>query len=148
MNTRPKSQGGEAGNFKQQPKRTIAAATGAPRREDAMLAATEPVQKQARHVLERAFESIELSFRAAKLGTVAVNRKLIDIARTNVSRRASIWRLGLPPPRHRWRRHSCKWRFSTSTLRRSPPKAQEHRALHAEIVAITSEPLREHVRRS
>ena len=50
-----------------------------------MLAATEPVQKQARHVLERAFESIELSFRAAKLGTVAVNRKLIDIARTNVS---------------------------------------------------------------
>ena len=82
MNTRPKSQGdkspsdksqgGKAGYFKQQPKRTIAAATGAPRREDAMLAATEPVQKQARHVLERAFESIELSFRAAKLGTVAV----------------------------------------------------------------------------
>ena len=50
-----------------------------------MLAATDTVQKQARHVLERAFESIELSFRAAKLGTVAVNRKLIDIARTNVS---------------------------------------------------------------
>ncbi|MGC1711679.1 MAG: hypothetical protein WA717_08805, partial [Methyloceanibacter sp.] len=100
MNTRPKSQGdkspsdksqgGKAGNFKQQPKRTIAAATGAPRREDAMLAATEPVQKQARHVLERAFESIELSFRAAKLGTVAVNRKLLDIARTNVSSRLDL----------------------------------------------------------
>ncbi len=95
MNTRPKSQGdkspsdksqgGKAGYFKQQPKRTIAEATGAPRREDAMLAATEPVQKQARHVLESAFESIELSFRAAGLGTVAVNRKIIDIARTNIS---------------------------------------------------------------
>jgi len=56
MNTRPKSQGdkspsdksqgGKAGNFKQQPKRTIAAASGAPRRKDAILAATEPVQKQ------------------------------------------------------------------------------------------------------
>jgi hypothetical protein len=56
MNTRPKSQGdkspsdksqgGKAGNFKQQPKRTIAAATGAPRREDAMLAATEPCKSR------------------------------------------------------------------------------------------------------
>ena len=51
-----------------------------------MLAATElPVPKPVQHLLESAFESIERSFRAVKLGTVAVNPKLIDIARTNVS---------------------------------------------------------------
>ena len=65
-------------------------------------------------MLSAAFESIELSFRAARLGTVAVNRKLIDIARTNVSSSLDL-AMGLPPPRHRSRRHGCKWRFSTST---------------------------------
>ena len=157
MNTRPKSQGdkspsdksqgGMAGYFKQQPKRTIAAATGAPRREDAMLAATEPVQKQARHVLERAFESIELSFRAAKLGTVAVNRKLIDIARTNVSSSLDL-AIGLATAKTPMETAQLQMAFFDQHMKTLAAQSAGAQGLHAEIVAITSEPLREHVRRS
>ena len=73
------------------PRKTVAEATGAPKREEAMLAAASYVHAiasdsaPARHMLSAAFESIERSFRAAGFGTLAVNRKLIDIARANLS---------------------------------------------------------------
>jgi hypothetical protein len=142
MNTRHRSQG------RQQPKRTIAEATGAPRREEAMLAATElPPPKSAQHMLESAFESIERSFTAAKLGTVAVNRKLIDIARTNVSSGLDL-AMGLATAKTPMEAARLQMAFFDRHLKTFAAQAEELRALQAELMATANEPLREHLRRS
>jgi hypothetical protein len=142
MNSRHRSQG------RQQPKRIIAEATGAPRREDAMLAATElPVPKPAQHMLESAFESIERSFKAAKLGTVAVNRKLIDIARSNVASSLDL-AMGLAAAKTPMEAARLQMAFFDQHMKTLAAQAQELRALQAELMATANEPLREHVRRS
>ncbi len=158
MNARPKSQGDKSlsdkPNAKQQDtrqaKRTVAEATGAPKREDAMLAAAQDQvrsPKPSPHMLDSAFDSIERSFRAAKLGTVAVNRKLIDIARANV---ASSFDLALAVAAARTPMEAARLQiaFFDQRMKALAAQAQELRMLQAELMASTNEPLREHVRRS
>ena len=130
--------------------KTVAEATGAPKREDAILAAArEPggVSKPTRHLLDSAFESIERSFRAAKLGTVAVNRKLIDIARANVSSSFDL-AMGLAAAKNPLEAARLQMAFFDQHMKALAAQAQELRMLQAELVATASEPIREHVKRS
>ena len=135
---------------KVRPGKTVAEATGAPKREEAMLAAASRAigseQAYARNVLSAAFESIERSFRVAGLGTVAVNRKLIDIARANVVSGFDLARdlVGASTPLEAARLHMA---YVDERMKVLMAQAAELRALQAEIVSKANEPLREHMLR-
>ena len=133
-------------------RKAIAEATGAPKREEAMLAAASHARligsdaEPARHMLSAAFESIERSFKAAGLGTVAVNRKIIDIARTNIASSFDLARelAGARTPLEAARLNMA---FFDERMRALAAQAQELRALQAELVTTASAPLREHMLR-
>lgn len=133
-------------------RKAIAEATGAPKREEAMLAAASHARsigsdaEPARHMLSAAFESIERSFKAAGLGTVAVNRKIIDIARTNIASSFDLARelAGARTPLEAARLNMA---FFDERMRALAAQAQELRALQAELVTKASAPLREHMLR-
>jgi hypothetical protein len=133
-------------------RKAIAEATGAPKREEAMLAAASHARsigsdaEPARHILSAAFESIERSFKAAGLGTVAVNRKIIDIARTNIASSFDLARelAGARTPLEAARLNMA---FFDERMRALAAQAQELRALQAELVTTASAPLREHMLR-
>jgi hypothetical protein len=137
---------------KSKPNKTIAEATGAPKREDAMPAAATharaigSAEAQHRHMVSAAFESIERSFKAAGLGTVAVNRKLLDMARANVASGFDLARdlAGAKSPLEAAR---VQMAFFDERMKALAAQAQELRALHAELVTTASAPLREHVKR-
>jgi len=133
-------------------RKAIAEATGAPKREEAMLAAASHARligsdaEPARHMLSAAFESIERSFKAAGLGTVAVNRKIIDIARTNIASSFDLARelAGARTPLEAARLNMA---FFDERMRALATQAQELRALQAGLVTTASAPLREHIKR-
>jgi hypothetical protein len=136
---------------KSRPSKTVAEATGAPKREEAMLA----VATQARaigfetptiDILSAAFESIERSFRAAGLGTVAVNRKLIDMARANVVSGLDLAKnlAGARSPLEAVRLNMAYFDERMKTL---ATQATELRALQAELMSKANEPLRERMRK-
>jgi hypothetical protein len=137
---------------KSKQRKAIAEATGAPKREEAMLAAASHARvigsdaEPARHMLSAAFESIERSFKAAGLGTVAVNRKIIDIARTNIASSFDLARelAGAKTPLEAARLNMV---FFDERMRALATQAQELRALQAELVTTASAPLREHIKR-
>ncbi len=124
---------------KSKQRKAIAEATGAPKREEAMLAAASHARvigsdaEPARHMLSAAFESIERSFKAAGLGTVAVNRKIIDIARTNIVSSFDLARdlAGARTPLEAARLNMA---FFDERMRALATQAQELRALQAELV--------------
>ncbi len=124
---------------KNKPSKTIAEATGAPKREEAMLAAASYAHAiasdsaPARHMLTAAFESIERSFRAAGLGTVAVNRKLIDIARGHVASSFDLAKelAGAKTPLEAAR---LQMAFFDQRMKALASQAQELRALQAELL--------------
>jgi hypothetical protein len=129
---------------KAKPSKTIAEATGAPKREDAHDSGLVPAE--ARYVLSAAFDSIERSFKAAGLGTVAVNRKLIDIARWHVASSFDLAKdlAGAKNPLEAARMQMAHFDERMKTL---AAHAQELRELQAELVATASAPLREDVTR-
>jgi hypothetical protein len=134
---------------KSKPSKTVAEATGAPKREEAMLAAASQAraigsEAYPRNVLSAAFESIERSFRAAGLGTVAVNRKLIDMARANVVSGFDLARdlAGARSPLEAARLHMA---YFDERMKALAAQAGELRALQAELVSKANEPLREHM---
>jgi Phasin protein len=134
---------------KSRPNKTVAEATGAPKREEAMLAAatharTVGLEAYPRNMLSAALESIERSFRAAGLGTVAVNRKLIDMARANVVSGFDLARdlAAASTPIEAARLHMAYFDERMKTL---AAQAAELRALQAECVSRANEPLREHM---
>ena len=137
---------------KSKQRKAIAEATGAPKREEAMLAAASHARlvgsdaEPARHMLSAAFESIERSVKAAGLGTVAVNRKIIDIARTNIVSSFDLARdlAGARTPLEAARLNMA---FFDERMRALATQAQELRALQAELVTEASAPLREHMLR-
>jgi hypothetical protein len=136
---------------KSKPNKTVAEATGAPKREEAMLAAatharTIGLEAYPRTMLSVAFESIERSFRAAGLGTVAVNRKLIDMARANVVSSFDLARdlAAASTPLEAARLHIAYFDECMKTL---TAQAAELRALQAELFTKANEPLREHMMR-
>lgn len=135
---------------KAKPGRILAEATGAPKREEAMLAAARHARvvgddkEQPRHMLSAAFESIERSFRAARLGTVAVNRKLIDIAREHVASSFDLAKdlAGARTPLDAARMQMA---YLDARMKTLAAEAAELRSLQAELVKTASAPLREHV---
>ena len=137
---------------KSKQRKAIAEATGAPKREEAMLAAASHARlvgsdaEPARDMLSAAFESIERSVKAAGLGTVAVNRKIIDIARTNIVSSFDLARdlAGARTPLEAARLNMA---FFDERMRALATQAQELRALQAELVTEASAPLREHMLR-
>jgi len=137
---------------KNKPSKTIAEATGAPKREEAMLAAASHARAigsdkaQPRHILSAAFESIERSFRAAGFGTLAVNRKLIDIARANLSSGFDLAKdlAGAKTPLEAAR---LQMAFFDQRMKALAAQAQELRALQAELVEKANEPIREQLKR-
>lgn len=137
---------------KSKQRKAIAEATGAPKREEAMLAAASHARligsdaEPPRHMLSAAFESIERSFKAAGLGTVAVNRKIIDIARTNIASSFDLARelAGARTPLEAARLNMA---FFDERMRALATQAQELRVLQAELVTKASAPLREHMLR-
>jgi hypothetical protein len=137
---------------KNKPGKTIAEATGAPKREEAMLAAASHARDlgsdkaQARHILSAAFESIERSFRAAGFGTLAVNRKLIDIARANLSSGFDLAK-DLASAKTPLEAARLQMAFFDQRMKALAAQAQELRALQAELVEKANEPIREQLKR-
>jgi hypothetical protein len=133
-------------------RKTVAEATGAPKREEAMLAAASYVHAiasdsaPARHMLSAAFERIERSFRAAGLGTVAVNRKLIDIARGHVASSFDLAKelAGARTPLEAAR---LQMAYFDERMKALASQAQELGVLQAEFFEKANEPIRAHVKR-
>jgi hypothetical protein len=94
-----------------------------------------------------AMDTIERSWKAAGLGTVAVNRKILDFARQNVSSGLHLARslAGAKNPVEMARLHVTFW---DEQIRALATQAEQLRALSAEVVSKASEPLREHMRKS
>ncbi|HLO20054.1 MAG TPA: phasin family protein [Sphingomicrobium sp.] len=137
---------------KNKPSKTIAEATGAPKREEAMLAAASHAraigsEAQPRHILSAAFESIERSFRAAGFGTLAVNRKLIDIARANLSSGFDLAK-DLAGAKTSLEAARLQMAFFDQRMKALAAQAQELRALQAELVEKANEPIREQLKRT
>jgi hypothetical protein len=97
--------------------------------------------------VKSAMDTIERSWKAAGLGTVAVNRKILDFARQNVSSGLHLARslAGAKNPVEMARLHVTFWDEQIRTL---ASQAEQLRALSAEVVSKASEPLREHMRKS
>jgi len=97
--------------------------------------------------VKSAMDTIERSWKAAGLGTVAVNRKILDFARQNVSSGLHLARslAGAKNPVEMARLHVTFW---DEQIRALATQAEQLRALSAEVVSKASEPLREHMRKS
>ena len=97
--------------------------------------------------VKSAMDTIERSWKAAGLGTVAVNRKILDFARQNVSSGLHLARslAGAKNPVEMARLQVTFWDEQIRTL---ASQAEQLRALSAEVVNKASEPLREHMRKS
>jgi hypothetical protein len=106
-----------------------------------------PVPELSKDTVSSAMETIEESWKAAGLGTVAVNRKILDFARQNVSSGLHLARslAGAKNPVEMARLHVTFWDEQMKAL---ASQAEELRAMSAELVSKAAEPLREHMRRS
>ena len=117
--------------------------------------APQPVRKQAAAVLapaampkppqqaiESAVETIEQSFKAAGQGAVAVNRKLIDIARANMASGLDLAK-DLAKAKSPLEFARLQMMFWDQHMKALAAQAQELQALSAELVAKANEPIRE-----
>jgi hypothetical protein len=100
-----------------------------------------------RHLLETAVDTFERSFKAAGQGTVAVNRKLLDFTRANVSSGFdfAMSLASASSPVHNLQLQMSYWDERMKVL---ASQAEELRALSADLVAKANEPIREHIRRA
>jgi hypothetical protein len=103
--------------------------------------------KPQRHLLEGAVETLERSLKAAGQGTVAVNRKLIDIAQANMASGLEL-ALDLATAKNPIEFARVQMAFWDARMKALATQAQELRTLSAELVAKANEPIREHVKRS
>jgi hypothetical protein len=129
-----------------------------PERAKASKRAAKPVRQQAvtpspdaaahqKHAVESAVDTMERSLKAAGQGTVAVNRKLIDIARANMASGLDL-ALDLATAKNPIEMARVQMAFWDERMKTLAAQAQELRALSAELVAEASESIREHVKRS
>jgi hypothetical protein len=155
MATRPKkSQAGEP------TKKTAAAkaSTRAVRRKPAPKAPPAPVLVDAvkpdeklpaapAGALNGAVETLGKSLKAAMPAAAAVNRKLVDIAQANMNSGMELARdlAGARTPMEAMRLQMAYWHDNIGLFE---AQAQELRAVSAEFMAKTSEPIRAHMRRA
>ena len=106
-----------------------------------------PLPKPQRQLLESVAETMERSLKAAGLGTVAVNRKLIDMARANVASGLDLVK-DLATAKNPIEMVRVQMAFCDGRMQALASQAQELSTLSAELVESANEPIREHVRRS
>lgn len=96
--------------------------------------------------LNGAVDTLEKSLRAAMPAAVAVNRKLVDIAQTNINSSLELARdlAGVRTPMEAMRLHLNYWHENAGIFQ---SQAQELRTLSAELLTTASEPIRAHMRR-
>ena len=107
--------------------------------------ATDKAPAPPAQLLDTAVDSLERSLKAAGQGTVAVNCKLIDFVRANMSSSFdfAISLASASSPMQIVQLQVSYWDERMKALVR---QAEELRALSADLVAKTNEPLREHMR--
>jgi len=97
--------------------------------------------------LDGAVESFERSFQAAGQGAMALNAKLIDMARTNVTSGFDFM-TSLATAKHPADIARLQMSYWDERMRALLGQAHELRTLSAEIVAKANEPIRAHIKRS
>lgn len=157
-----KSQSGKPRHAKinEQPHKNVVAAeaTGAPNREDIVRqepapppmraethAAPEPGALRQPPAMENAVDTLQRSFQAAQLGTVEVNRMLIDISRGNVASGLDFAK-SLAAARTPIEAARLQLAFFDERMKALLHQAEALRALSADLVARANEPIREHMR--
>lgn len=139
-------------------KRRVAAAKvakAAVRKEAAPKPASEPVRVNAvkpeeklpaTGALDGAVDTFEKSLKAAMPAAVAVNRKLVDIAQTNMNSSLELARdlSGVRTPMEALRLQLNYWQDNAGVFQ---SQAQELRTLSAELLTTAAEPIRAHMRR-
>jgi hypothetical protein len=98
-----------------------------------------------RHLLGGAVDTFQRTFEAAGQGTVAVNCKLLDFARTNVNSSLDYVK-DLAAARSPVRDMRLQMEYWHDCFETFVSQTQELRALSAEVVANANKPLREHIR--
>lgn len=99
------------------------------------------------HLLETAVDTFERTFKAAGQGTIEVNRKLIDFTRANVSS-GFDFAMSLAAASSPVQIMQLQMSYWDERMKVLASQAEELRALSADLVAKTSEPIREHMRRA
>jgi hypothetical protein len=97
--------------------------------------------------LDGAVESFERSFQAAGQGAMALNAKLIDMARTNVTSGFDFM-TSLATAKHPADIARLQMSYWDERMRALLGQTHELRTLSAEIVAKANEPIRAHIKRS
>jgi hypothetical protein len=100
-----------------------------------------------RHLLETAVDTFERTVKAAGQGTVAVNRKLLDFTRANVSS-GFDFAMSLASASSPVQIMQLQMSYWDERMKVLASQAQELRALSADLVAKANEPIREHIRRA
>lgn len=103
--------------------------------------------KPQQQAIECAVKTMERSLEAAGAGAVAVNRKLIDIARANMASGLDLAK-DLAKAKSPMEFARLQMVFWDQHMKALAAQSEELRALSAELVANANEPIREHVRRS
>lgn len=96
---------------------------------------------------ESPVETLQRSFQAARLGSVEVNRLLMDIGRRNLASSFDFSR-SLAAARTPIEAVQLQLAFFDEQMKTLLHQAEELRALSAALVARANEPIREHMRRS
>ena len=105
-----------------------------------------PAPEARPYALENAVDTIQRLLTAAGLGSVAVNRKLMDFARANLSSSLDL-ATSLAAARSPMQVVHLQVTYWDERMRALASQAEELRALSADIVAKANEPIREHMRR-
>jgi hypothetical protein len=111
------------------------------------LAVKDETPESPSRLLETAVDTFERSFKAAGQGTLEVNRKLLDFTRANVSS-GFDFAMSLASASSPVQIMQLQMRFWDERMKVLASQAEELRALSAELVAKTSEPIRAHMRRA
>jgi len=109
--------------------------------------AKEKVPEPPLRLLDTTVDTFERSFQAVGQGTIAVNRKLLDFARDNVSS-GFDFAMSLASASSPAQIMQLQMDYWDQRLKALVSQAQELRALSADLVAKTSEPIRQRMRAS
>jgi phasin protein len=110
------------------------------------LAVKDETPDQPARLLETAVDTFERTFKAAGQGTIEVNRKLIDFTRANVSS-GFDFAMSLAAASSPVQIMQLQMSYWDERMKVLASQAEELRALSADLVAKTSEPLRAQMRR-
>jgi hypothetical protein len=115
--------------------------------EPSPLAAADKAPASPGRLLETAVDTFERTFKAAGQGTIEVNRKLLDFTRANMSS-GFDFAISLASASSPVQIMQLQMSFWDERMKVLASQAEELRALSADLVAKTSEPIRAHMRRA